>query len=333
MKALVYTDVEELTYKDVDNPEPIGNELLVEVKAVGICGSDMHAWKGHDERRPAPLILGHEVAGMSSTGQRVTVNPLVTCMQCSYCKSGRTNLCPDRQILSMSPRQGGFAQYITIPQQNIIPVADHISYEKAALAEPIAVAWHCIQIAIELSFKPITDSNILILGGGAIGLASALVAAHFQAADICIAETNAARHANLSSAGDFNVFNPVTDNLPGKTSGSRDFDIVIDAYGGTQTQKMASQHVSPGGVIINVGLAGGEIGLDVRKMTLQDIRFAGSYTYTQEDFVNTTSAMFAGKLGSLDWFEIYPLSQGASIFSQLNDGKVSTPKVILYPDG
>lgn len=329
MKALVYTDVEELTYRDVEKPRPIDDELLVEVKAVGICGSDMHAWKGHDERRPAPLILGHEVAGISSTGQRVTVNPLVTCMQCAYCKSGRTNLCTSRQILSMSPRQGGFAQYIAIPKRNVVSIPDHISYEKAALAEPIAVAWHSIEIAIDLSYKPVKELPLLILGGGAIGLASALIAAQFGARDIWIAETNPTRHAKLSSAGNFNVFDPRTSQVADK----RDFEMIIDAYGGTQTQKMASQLVCPGGVIVNVGLAGGEVGLDVRKMTLQDIRFAGSYTYTHQDFIKTTEAMFAGKLGSLDWFETYDLSQGANIFSQLNNGNVSNPKVILIPDG
>ena len=329
MKALVYTAVEELTYKDVENPTPIDNELLVEVKAVGICGSDMHAWKGHDERRPAPLILGHEVAGVTASGQRVTVNPLVTCMQCPYCTSGRTNLCPQRQILSMSPRQGGFAEFITIPQRNVVAVPDQVSFDKAALAEPIAVAWHCVAMADKLSYNPVTDSQILILGGGAIGLASALVAANFGASDIWIAETNPSRHTTLTNAGDFKVFNPLKDNL----AGDKNFDIVIDAFGGTQTQKMSTQLVCPGGIIINVGLAGGDCGLDVRKMTLQDIRFAGSYTYTQDDFINTTQAMFSGKLGALDWIETQPLSAGAHLFTQLNNGKVATPKVVLIPDG
>ena len=329
MKALVYTAVEELTYQDVENPTPIDNELLVEVKAVGVCGSDMHAWKGHDERRPAPLILGHEVAGLTNSGQRVTVNPLVTCMQCPYCKSGRTNLCPQRQILSMSPRQGGFAQYITIPPRNVVSIPDQVSYEKAALAEPIAVAWHCVAMADKLSYKPITDSQTLILGGGAIGLACALVAASFGANNIWIAETNPSRHAILANAGNFNVFNPLQDNL----AADKNFDIVIDAFGGTKTQEMSTQLVCPGGVIINVGLAGGVCGLDVRKMTLQDIRFAGSYTYTHDDFINTTQAMFSGKLGALDWIDIQPLSHGANIFTQLNEGNVSTPKVVLIPDG
>ena len=325
MKALVYTNIEELTYTDVDDPKPNDREIVVEVKAVGVCGSDMHAWKGHDERRPAPLILGHEVAGITSTGQRVTVNPLVTCMQCDYCTSGDTNLCPQRQILSMSPRQGGFAQYITIPERNVVEVPKAISYQQAALAEPIAVAWHCIEMATDLNHKANNDSQVLIIGGGAIGLASALVSAQFGLSDITVAETNVFRHAAITRAG-FNVIDPRGADVTG------DFDIIIDAYGGTQSQKMASQYIRPGGVIVNVGLAGGEIGLDIRKMTLQDIRFAGSYTYTHDDFINTTNAMFSGKLGRLDWIETHALSSGANAFRQLNEGKVATPKVILIPD-
>ena len=326
MKALVYTGIEELTYKDVDLPQPANGEQLVEVKAVGICGSDMHAFKGHDDRRPAPLILGHEVAGVLTNGQRVTVNPLVTCMQCDYCLSGRTNLCTGRQIISMPPRQGGFAQFITIPERNLIPVPAHISFQQAALAEPIAVAWHALELAKSLSYKPINKSKILVVGGGAIGLASALVGAHFGATEVLIAETNPSRHEILLSAGNFNVFNPAL------STNVHDIDIVIDAFGGTATQSYSTESVCPGGVIVNVGLAGGEVGLDVRKMTLQDIKFTGSYTYTSNDFVNTTQAMFSGELGSLDWFECYPLSQGYAQFQQLNQGKVSVPKVILDPN-
>ena len=329
MKALVYTHVEELIYKDVDDPTPIENEELVEVKAVGVCGSDMHAWKGHDERRPAPLILGHEVSGITSSGQRVTVNPLVTCMACSFCKSGRTNLCSKRQILSMSPRQGGFADYIMIPPRNLVSIPEHLSFQQASLAEPIAVAWHCISLAKELGSHSFDDSRVLVIGGGAIGLASALVAAYFNATGISIAETNLSRHEQLFRAGDFNVINP----LEAGVLNNAQFDVVIDAFGGTQTQKMATDFICPGGVIVNVGLAGGQVGLDVRKMTLQDIRFAGSYTYTHTDFVNTVNAMSSGKLGTLDWIEMHSLSAGANMFKQLNEGKVATPKVVLIPDG
>ena len=101
MRALVYTEPRSLTYRDEPAPRLPDGECLVRVEAVGICGSDMHAFLGHDERRPAPLILGHEAAGVvvegPGTGTRVTVNPLATCGQCRACKAGRNNLCPERQ--------------------------------------------------------------------------------------------------------------------------------------------------------------------------------------------------------------------------------------------
>lgn len=110
MKALVYTSAQNLAYRDEPDPVLPDGECMVRVEAVGICGSDMHAYLGHDERRPAPLILGHEAAGVvvqgPNQGRRVTVNPLATCGQCRACRTGRNNLCGKRQILSMAPRQG-----------------------------------------------------------------------------------------------------------------------------------------------------------------------------------------------------------------------------------
>ncbi len=122
MKALVYMGPEVLSFQDMPDPQPERGEVLIKVAGVGVCGSDMHAFLGHDERRPAPLILGHEVAGTIAqgpeAGRRVTVNPLVSCGTCRACLEGRDNLCPDRQIISMSPRQGGFAEYISMPLEN-----------------------------------------------------------------------------------------------------------------------------------------------------------------------------------------------------------------------
>ncbi len=328
MKALVYTGVEQLTLQDVPEPEIGSDEVLVKVGCVGICGSDMHAWKGHDERRPAPLILGHEIAGETASGknpgQRVTVNPLVSCMDCEFCKTGQTNLCRDRQIISMPPRQGGFAQYISIPVCNLVELNDDISFEQAALTEPMAVAWHAVELAKQKSDLNFSEPDVLILGGGAIGLACALVSHHFGSASISIAETNQLRHQILHNAGEFEVNHP-------KEFSDMEFDVIFDAYGGTQTQKMATATIKPGGVIVNVGLAGGEVGLDVRRMTLQDISFIGSYTYTQQDFENTVTAINQHKLGDLNWTQAYSLEQGPELFQSINSGTMNAPKVLLYP--
>ena len=144
MKALVYTGPKSLDYRNAPDPDPGDGEVIVKVEAVGICGSDMHAFLGHDERRPAPLILGHEAAGMVKTGRlagkRVTVNPLVTCGACEACRKGRNNLCPNRQIISMATRPGAFAEYLAIPETNLVAIPEGVGVEKACLADRLRLA-------------------------------------------------------------------------------------------------------------------------------------------------------------------------------------------------
>ena len=201
MKALVYEGVETLALRDVPDPEPQADEHLIKVEAVGICGSDMHAYLGHDARRPAPLILGHEAAGTivggSRDGARVTINPLVNCQTCHACQTGRENLCPDRQIISMPPREGAFAQYVTMPDRNLVTVPDNVPLEKAALAEPLAVSWHTARLALAALHKD-DAPRALVIGGGAIGLAAALALRAMGATEITIIEPNDARRAFLT---------------------------------------------------------------------------------------------------------------------------------------
>ena len=130
MKALVYTGPESISFQDVPDPEPVSDEVIVNVGSVGIYGSDMHAYLGHDDRRPAPLILGHEAAGVvangAGAGRRVVINPLVTCGRCRDCLGGRSNLCASREIISMPPRPGAFAEKIVVPERNLIDIPDNL---------------------------------------------------------------------------------------------------------------------------------------------------------------------------------------------------------------
>lgn len=325
MKALVYTGERQMAFRDAADPVA-GEDALIAVEAVGICGSDMHAWLGHDSRRPAPLILGHEAAGTvlegPMAGQRVTVNPLVNCGTCPACRSGRENICPDRQIISMPPREGGFAERLAMPASNLVAVPDDVDIRKAALAEPLAVCWHAAKLALRGSAVEAGEARCLVQGGGAIGLGSALCLRALGATDVSVVEPNALRHPALRDEG-FTVLSP--DAVEGF------FDVIVDAVGIAATRRAASAVARPGGIIAHVGLGDAEPGLDVRRLTLQEITFVGTYTYTMKDFRETAEGIFAGRFGTLDWFEERALSDGAGAFEDIHAGRVAAPKIILRP--
>jgi len=324
MKALVYQGVETLGFTDMPDAVPLDQEHLIKVEAVGICGSDMHAYLGHDDRRPAPLILGHEAAGViqggDHDGMRVTVNPLVTCMSCPACTSGRENLCANRQIISMMPRQGAFAQYVAMPMRNLVEVPAKVSLGKAALAEPLAVSWHTVRLALE-ALHPSMERRALVIGGGAIGLAAALALKAMGVADVTMIERDPGRRAFLGEHCGQTVVDDTEERYP----------VVIDAVGFGVTRASATALVQPGGVVAHVGLGDDKPGLDVRRTTLQEITFVGTYTYTAQDFRDTAAALFDGRLGALDWTETRPLSDGARAFGDLRAGRVAAPKIVLEP--
>lgn len=326
MKALIYTGVETLAYRDAPDPEPQPGEALIRVESVGICGSDMHAYLGHDDRRPAPLILGHEAAGTviagPRKGQRVTINPLVTCGRCPACEAGRENLCPERQIISMPPREGAFAELLRMPESNLIAVPDDVPLAKAALAEPLAVSWHAVRLGLA-ALHPAAERRALVLGGGAIGLAAALALTAMGVGDVTVVEPNDARRAYLGDRC----------GLRAVKSSEMSAPIVIDAVGYAATRATASALAQPGGVIVHIGLGEDRGGLDIRRMTLQEITFIGTYTYSAQDFRDTAAALFDGRLGPLDWVEARPLSEGNAAFADIRSGRAAAPKIILHPDG
>ncbi|WP_170337142.1 alcohol dehydrogenase catalytic domain-containing protein [Ruegeria arenilitoris] len=324
MKALVYEGVESLAFRDVPMASGRAGEYLIRIQASGICGSDMHAYLGHDNRRPAPLILGHEAAGViedgPQAGRRITINPLVTCGSCAACTAGRENLCSSRQIISMPPREGAFAQFVAIPESNLVNVPDEVPLEKAALAEPLAVSWHAARLALE-ALQPEMERSALVIGGGAIGLAAALALRAMGIEDVSIQEPNDARRAFLADCCNQQVVPEFQGMVP----------LVVDAVGYAATRAAASVAAAPGGVIAHVGLGEDAGGLDIRRMTLQEITFIGTYTYTAQDFRDTAQAIFDGRLGPLDWPEQRPLSEGAAAFRDLRSGAVAAPKIILDP--
>lgn len=331
MRALVYTGPQAIEFQEAPEPTPGASEVLIQVEAVGICGSDMHTYLGHDARRPPPLILGHEASGRALTGRyqgrRVVVNPLVSCGTCDFCLGGRANVCRTRQIISIPPRQGAFAEQVAVPERNVLPVPEGVSAAAAALTEPIATSLHAIDVAERALWRPLGEARqVLVLGGGAIGLAAALLLRARGVREVWVGDTNPKRRQTVERAGAFRVYDPAAETPPEDA-----FALVVDAVGGRRTREAGSAAVMPGGVLVHIGLMDADNGLDIRKFTLQEVAFIGTYTYTMVDFRATLDAIHAGQLGALDWIEQRALEEGPAAFRDLLDGRTSAAKVILTP--
>jgi L-iditol 2-dehydrogenase len=230
-------------------------------------------------------------------------------------------------LLSVPPRAGAFAELVRVPRSNAVRIPDGLDSAKAALTEPLAVAYHAVNLGARLLQRPLAATRCLVLGGGGIGLACALVLAMQGAADIHIAEPNAARRKTAERAGPFQCYAPTEPGEPVKLS----MDLVIDAVGAVATRAAASRLVKPGGVIIHVGLLPGSEGFDVRKITLQEIIVAGTYCYTPLEFRQTLDAIAAGRLGPLDWVEERPLAEGPRAFADIDAGRTAAAKIVLRP--
>jgi threonine dehydrogenase-like Zn-dependent dehydrogenase len=332
MHALVYTGTQQLVYREEKNPKTINGESIVKVSASGICGSDMHAYHGKDSRRIPPLILGHEISGTINEGKfarkKVILNPLITCGECDYCKNGKEHLCGKRIILGMNrpiERQGGFAEYVSIPDRNVYELPKTLEMKEAPIAEPTAVALHAVELGEKELSKPFKDAKTLVIGGGAIGLLSGLILSKVKKCkEIIIADPNNKRLKECSRYLDGEAVNPDS-----KSIIDNHFDIVFDTVGLEITRQQAIKVVKPGGVIIHIGLTQPSGNFDFRKATLQEITFVGTYCYTNKDFEKTLSILADKQIGSLNWIEYRKLKDGSLAFQEIHNGSCSAPKIIL----
>ncbi len=328
MKALVYTGTEATEIREQPEPEPGPGEALVAVEAVGICGSDLHAWHGHDPRRVPPMILGHEAAGRvlagETPGQRVVLNPVIVCGRCRYCEGGRTNLCPERELIGMQ-HPGAFAERVAIPERNLIPVPDGMAAAQAALTEPCATAWHAVELGLTALRQPLAGSRALVIGGGSVGLLAGLILRHHGCAELRLAETNPLRRATAQAAG-LATLDPVA--APAEAGG---FDLVVDAVGSQRTRAAAVEAVAAGGVVSHLGLQDWAGDFDARRVTLSEIAFLGVYTYTEADLRASLEVLHQGALGDLAWAESRSLEDGVQAFRDLDRGLTAAAKIVLHP--
>ena len=334
MQALVYTGTNKIDFREEKDPIAKPGETLIKVKASGICGSDMHAYHGNDERRIPPLILGHEVSGTSLDGKYknkdVVINPLISCEKCDYCNNQREHLCPERTMIGMSTpikREGGLAELVSVPEKNIFEVSKKLSIKEAALAESAAVALHAVLLAEQNLKKSLSECKILIQGAGAIGLLCGLVLnKEKKSTNIIMSDPNKKR---LDECAKYLKANFVSPN--DKSIKENNFDLILESVGLEVTRHQAIKSIAPGGTIVHIGLTQPSGTFNFKKLTIQEITLVGTYCYTNMDFQKTLEILTEKKLGDLGWIEYRDLKKGSEAFNEIHNGTCVAPKIILIP--
>jgi threonine dehydrogenase-like Zn-dependent dehydrogenase len=313
VKALVYLGEQQMVVREEPAPTPSGDDVIISVRAAAICGSELGGVKHNDPSRKVPLIMGHEFVGTrADTGALVAVNPLVTCGACDRCLSGDQNLCRSRSLIGVH-RSGGFAEEVAVPAINIHELPDGASILAAVLIEPLANAWHLWNLS------GATDSSrIGIIGGGAIGLMTALVASHSGAGDVTLAEVSDARRGVAHDAR----IATVVPQLEGE------FDVIIDAVGAHETRATSIRLLRPGGRALWAGLHDGESVIDGRDLARREISVLGSFAYRDSDFAKAVQTV-----GLLDehWVNAVPLNDGDRVFHRLMESPDEFVRTALVP--
>jgi threonine dehydrogenase-like Zn-dependent dehydrogenase len=340
MDALVWLGPRDMVQRAEPLPRLADGEVLVAVGAVGICGSELSGFLGHNSLRVPPLIMGHECAGRivetttgtlatgqpATVGTRVTFNPLVVCGTCDRCRTGWTNLCRRRQLVG-AHRPGAFAQFVAVPTTQCYLLPDHLSLVAGALAEPLACSIHAVVLASVQS-----NQSLLVLGAGPIGLC-AVAAARAQGIEQILVSDVAPQRLEIArrwgartviNVREQNVVAAVQERCPGGV------DSVIDAVGATAVRQQAIQAVVPGGRVVLIGLHDEESMFPANYLVRQEIALTGSFAYTEADFAQAVELLVRGVVQpSADWLEERPLSDGPTAFAELVDGRAKAAKIVL----
>lgn len=291
MKAIVYDAKDKIFVQEKPEPQPKSGEILVNIKWAGICGSDMVAWNGGFARIKEPVILGHELTGeivqiaddedkkKFKVGQRVVVEPILACGQCEACRKGNYNVCRNLKVIGLDS-DGGFASYVSVPTIRVHKLPDTISYDRAALCEPVAVAVHMVRRT-----KLKVGDTVAVLGAGPIGLLVAMVARESGASKIILSDINPFRLKLTEELG----FKTINGKDAGRDEildyvGDEGADVTFELAAQESTLKLATEITKISGTILAGGIFKNPPKVTMQELTLKEHNFIGSRMYTFSDY-------------------------------------------------
>ncbi len=318
MRGLVWYGGARLEVEDLPEPVPADGEVLFEVSLAGICGSDLHPYRGEAGPRRPPLVLGHEAVGLvAGEPGRYAAFPLLACGGCRSCLRDRPNLCERRSLLGLD-RQGAFAERVAVPRRALVPLPADLDKRAAALVEPLATALAAVRVE-----GVAAGDEVLVLGCGPIGLL-AVYACGRAGARVSAADPVAARRALAGRLGAPTTVASAAE-LPAGFA-----DVAIDAVAIEATWTAAVAAVRPGGSVGIVGLTQAKGIMAVGDLVRRAITVRGHYAYLREDF-DAAVALLAADPPPLDWVEVVGLDEGAEAFRRLVEEPGSAVKILLAP--
>jgi 2-desacetyl-2-hydroxyethyl bacteriochlorophyllide A dehydrogenase len=336
MQALVWVAPRQMELQITPRPRVAPDEVLIRVERVGICGSELSGYLGHNALRVPPLVMGHEFSGVVvevgasvktvnlalSEGQRVTANPMVFCGECEYCRVGDTGLCVNRRLVG-AHRPGAHAEFVAVPARVVLPLHHSLTTQEGALVEPAACA-----VRIARWIGNCEGKTILVTGAGTIGLLTLQILISNGASRVWISDTDPERREAAKAVGG-ECLNPFETDIVEVARGSF---AAVDAVGKAVTREQCIRSVRPGGKVILSGLHEESSVIPVADVIRREIRLYGCFCYSMEDFSQAMQLLREKKVRLVPWIIEAPLSEGGRWFEQLcSDRPGRIAKVLLIP--
>lgn len=343
MYALVMSEYKVFAHSVIRRPCVGADDVLIRVRACGICGSDVHGMDGSTGRRLPPIVMGHEAAGEVAAvgasvtewrvGDRVTFDSTISCGRCPHCARGEVNLCNDRRVLGVSceeyRRDGAFAEYVAVPRRILYRLPDHVPFEHAALIEPFAIALHAIRRRrVEI------NDTALVIGCGMIGLTLLQLVRLAGYGRIIAVDTQADRLGQARQLGADHTIDASKEGAAGRVlalTGGQGADQVFEAVGVAATVRLAIEAVRKGGGVTLVGNVTPEVPFGLQRVVTREISLLGSCACAGE-YPACIDLMARGAIDPRPLLSaVAPLHEGAQWFQRLHAREPGLLKVVLVP--